>query len=108
MCQRERHPNCEHVVWFLRTDIAADEMITVCARLYVWVLRREPGHQHSLLQRMKTVTTLLFGDDLDQNEAAQRLTILIKQLVESGNCIYDEADGVPIPRAVGEEFEVSP
>jgi hypothetical protein len=108
MCQRGSHPNYEHDVWFLRTDIAADEMITACARLYVWVLLRETGHQHSLLQRMKTVTTILFGDDLDQNEAAQRLTILIKQLVESGNCIYDEADGVPIPRAVGEEFEVSP
>jgi hypothetical protein len=104
ICHRGSHPDYEHDVWFLRTDLTAEEMFETCTQVYFWSLLKEPYLQAARATNAQTVATILWGDEMSPEDAVHHVESLVEELIKMGKCVREEVGGIPNVRAVGESF----
>jgi len=99
MCERRTHPNYPNGVWFLRSDVGAEDMLKQCSMLYLWTLLKNPAWATARDLDAAAVAGLLRW-----GLAADRLDPLLEEMTAQGKCEKRGDDWV----AVGDYFVGSP
>lgn len=99
MCEWGAHFDYPNGVWFLRSDVGAEEMLKQCSLLYLWTLLKNPAWPTSRHLDARVVVDLLhWGLESGQLEP------LLEEMTKQGKCKRQGDEWV----AVGESFAAKP
>jgi hypothetical protein len=102
ICVRKSHLDYPAGVWFLRTDVAADEMLKRCALLYLWTLLKNPACPTSGALDKSAVADIVHWDIEAMHEDSQFVEELLEELGTLGVCQRVGSEWI----AIGETFVV--
>ncbi|MCS6861435.1 MAG: hypothetical protein NZT92_14055 [Abditibacteriales bacterium] len=95
LCEWRSHPDYPNGMWFLRSDVGAEEMLKQCSLLYLWTLMKNPAWA-----TLRQLDAGAVADLLRWGLESDRLEPLLDEMTAQGKCVQQGDDWV----AVGNSF----